>query len=100
MKFISTRGNKEIKNFKQVTLRGLATDGGLYVTKDWKIEKKNILKKNLSFEKIAFEVIKCFTGNSLKKKKLKEIISKSYEPFRHNEITPLKQLDKNNFLLE
>ena len=100
MKFISTRGNKEIKNFKQVTLRGLATDGGLYVPKDWKIEKKNILKKSLSFENIAFEVIKCFTGNSLKKKKLKEIISKSYEPFRHNEITPLKHLDKNNFLLE
>ena len=52
MKFISTRGNKEIKNFKQVTLRGLATDGGLYVPKDWKIEKKNILIKHLSLFEI------------------------------------------------
>ena len=63
MKFISTRGNKEIKNFKQVTLRGLATDGGLYVPKDWKIEKKNILKKNISFENITFKLIKCFKVN-------------------------------------
>ena len=33
MKYTSTREDKELLNFKQVTLKGLASDGGLYVQK-------------------------------------------------------------------
>ena len=36
MKYTSTREDKELLNFKQVTLKGLASDGGLYVPKNWK----------------------------------------------------------------
>ena len=71
MKFISTRGSKEVKSFKQVTLRGLASDGGLYVPQNWHINKKKLFNKNLSFHEVAYEVIKCFIGSSLSKKKLK-----------------------------
>ena len=36
MKYTSTREDKELLNFKQVTLKGLASDGGLYVPENWK----------------------------------------------------------------
>ena len=34
MKYTSTREDKELLSFKQVTLKGLASDGGLYVPKN------------------------------------------------------------------
>ena len=36
MKYTSTREDKGLQNFRQVTLKGLAADGGLYVPKNWK----------------------------------------------------------------
>lgn len=35
MKYISTRGSAPALDFEQVTLAGLADDGGLYVPESW-----------------------------------------------------------------
>ena len=35
MFYKSTRGSSEELSFKEVTLTGLASDGGLYVPRDW-----------------------------------------------------------------
>lgn len=98
MKYTSTRVDKNLLNFRQVTLKGLASDGGLYVPKNWK--KINIIESDFTFKQTAREVIKYFVGKSLNEKLLKKLIKKSYKNFRNKEITSLKQLDKNNFMLE
>ena len=100
MNYTSTREDKELLNFKQVTLKGLASDGGLYVPENWEQTKIKLSDNDISFEKTAFEIIKYFTGNSLDNQFLNKLIQRSYESFRDREITTLKKLDKNNFLLE
>jgi len=35
MRYISTRGAAPVLDFEQVTLAGLASDGGLYVPETW-----------------------------------------------------------------
>ncbi len=100
MNFISTRISKKIKNFKQVTLKGLAEDGGLYIPKTWNGVRTDLVNKELSFKDTAFEVINSFIGSTIEREHLKELIEKSYNSFRHKEITPLRKLDKKNYLLE
>ncbi len=100
MKYTSTREDKELLNFKQVTLKGLASDGGLYVPKNWKQPNLKFSNTDITFEKTAYEIIKYFVGKSLDNQLLKKLISRSYKSFRNKEITTLKQLDKNNYILE
>ena len=100
MKYISTRIDQELLGFKEVTLKGLAFDGGLYVPNTWKETNLNLVGKDYSFEKTAYETIKSFIGKDIEKDILKELIRKSYSTFRDKEITTLKSLDDRNFLLE
>ena len=100
MHFISTRNKSEKLSFKEVTLKGLAEDGGLYIPNRWPSFKTEKLNKNMSFEEIAFLLIKNFVGNSIKDEKLKFLINTSYSSFSNKEVTPIKKLDDNNFLLE
>ena len=65
MKYTSTRDDKELLNFKQVTLKGLASDGGLYVPENWENLNLKFVNTNITFEKTAYEIIKYFVGNSL-----------------------------------
>ena len=51
MKYTSTREDKELLNFKQVTLKGLASDGGLYVPKNWKQPNLKFSNTDFTFEK-------------------------------------------------
>ncbi len=100
MNFISTRTNKELQSFKQVTLKGLSSDGGLYIPEAWNNCRKDLACKELSFKETAYEVISSFTDNIINKKNLNYLIEKSYNTFRHEEITPILKLDNNNYLLE
>ena len=60
MKYTSTREDKELLNFKQVTLKGLASDGGLYVPESWKQFNPKLINQDITFEKTAYEIIKFF----------------------------------------
>ena len=100
MHFISTRNNSEALSFKEVTLKGLADDGGLYIPKQWPLINRDILDNNMNFKELAFLVIKSFIGNSIDDEKLKALINSSYSSFSNKEVTPIRKLDDNNFLLE
>ncbi len=100
MKFISTRKSRKKINFKEVTLKGLAEDGGLFVPNDWENIKKIKFSNTNTFQEVAFFVIKNFVGKTISNDRLKLLIKKSYNNFLHNEITPLKKLDNKNYLLE
>jgi threonine synthase len=86
-------------------LKGLASDGGLYVPEeipslpaDWESEWRN-----LSLEELAFQIFSLYISPSeIPPEDLKEIINRSYSTFRHPERTPLVELDlqKKLYLLE
>jgi threonine synthase len=42
MEYISTRGNAPVLDFEGATLAGLASDGGLYVPREWPRFSKEI----------------------------------------------------------
>ena len=100
MQFISTRNNNKAISFKEVTLRGLADDGGLYIPNQWPSINIEAFKDNMDFKELAFLIIKSFVGDSLEDKKLKSLVYNSYKSFSSKEITPIRKLDNNNYLLE
>ena len=100
MKFVSTRDNKKIISFKKASLEGLAQDGGLYLPNNWEIENLSYDKKNICFQDIAFQVIKNFVGKEISLPHLKSLINESYKNFSNKEITPLRKVENNHWILE
>ena len=93
MEYISTR-NKNLKyNFKDIFLRGLAPDGGLFIPKQIKIYNEAEIKKLsvLNYVELATEIIFNFCSSSLEKKNLKNLIKKSYKNFLSEEVIKIKK---------
>ena len=84
MEYISTRNNKNTFTFKDVFLKGLAPDGGLFIPKSLKKFTKDELKlfKNLSYQDLAKKIIFPFIGDFIPESELSDIIKKSYSVFR------------------
>jgi len=83
-------------------LTGLARDGGLYVPESWpQLSHDDIADlAGLSYEEVAFRVIKPFIGDTFSDEEFREILSKAYSSFKHEARCPLVQLGPNDFLLE
>ena len=94
MNYISTRNNQKNFTFKEVLLKGLADDGGLFVPKLIKQYKKEELEnlKNLSYNDLAAEIIYPFIGDFMSKDDLISMISKSYSNFRSNDVVKISDL--------
>lgn len=102
MEYISTRGSAKPLNFEQVTLAGLASDGGLYVPAKWpKFTEAQIADMaGLSYVEIAVRVMLPFVGDALSEEELCETCEQAYGRFAHSAVTPLAQLDGQHWLLE
>jgi len=94
MNYISTRNNQKNFTFKEVFLKGLADDGGLFVPKSVKQYKKEELDnfKSLSYNDLAAEIIYPFIGDFMSKDDLISMISKSYSNFRSNDVVKISNL--------
>ena len=94
MEYISTRNNKKIFTFRDIFLKGLAEDGGLFIPKSVKPfsnEEINNLK-NLSYNDLATEIIHPFIGDFMSKDDLISSISKSYSNFRAKNVVKINEL--------
>ena len=102
MLYHSTRGGAPVLNFRDVTMAGLASDGGLYVPQSWpQFSPADIAAmRDLSYQEIALRVMRPFVAGCLDDAVLKNLIAKAYAGFAHPEITPLRQLDEDHYLLE
>ena len=102
MQYISTRGAAPELNFEEAMLAGLARDGGLYVPKALpKFDSKFISSLgHLSYEEIAFKIMKPFVGEVFEEVEFKNIIHQSYSNFIHHSKAPLRQLSEKHYLLE
>ena len=94
MNYISIRNNQKNFTFKDVFLKGLADDGGLFVPKSIKQFQKEELDnlKNLSYNDLAAEIIYPFIGDFMSKDDLISLISKSYSNFRSNDVVKISNL--------
>lgn len=102
MDYISTRGQAPALDFEQVTLAGLANDGGLYVPRSWpRFSEAEIAgMSGLTYVELAVKVMKPFIGDCLTDEELGELCQQAYGGFAHQAVTPLKQLDARMWLLE
>jgi len=100
MEYISTRNKKKKFTFKDVFLKGLAPDGGLFVPK--KIlpftNKKLKILENLSYNDMAQKIIMFFCNEEFQDNEVKEIINNSYKKFRTKNIVKIKKIDELNLL--
>jgi threonine synthase len=102
MKYISTRGSAPILNFEEVTLAGLARDGGLYVPDTIPQFSADDFRslRTLSYAETAVRVLLPFVGASISESDLRALVNKAYEGFGHAATAPLVQLDARHWLLE
>ena len=94
MNYISTRNNQKNFTFRDVFLKGLADDGGLFVPQSIKKFKKEELDnlKNLCYNDLAVEIIYPFIGDFMSKDNLISMISKSYTNFRSKDVVKISDL--------
>jgi len=102
LRYVSTRGSAPVLEFEDAVLAGLAVDGGLYVPESWPHFSISQIQamRGLTYSELAQQIIMPFVGSSIKDDIIKTIIEESYNGFSHPEVAPVKQLDKNQFLLE
>ena len=100
MEYISTRNSQKKFSFKDVFLKGLAPDGGLFVPeKILSMTSQELNKfKNLSYEELAVKIILKFCYNEFNEKEVKDLVRSSYKNFRVNDVVTIKKLGKINLL--
>ncbi|HEX2117343.1 MAG TPA: threonine synthase [Alphaproteobacteria bacterium] len=102
MRYVSTRGEAPPLGFVDVTLAGLARDGGLYVPESWpRLEARSIESfAGRAYAEVAVEVIRPFVGDAIPEHDLARMAREAYGNFRHPAVTPLTQYGVNDFMLE
>ncbi|KAK5165375.1 threonine synthase [Saxophila tyrrhenica] len=106
-RYLSTRGGSYDFSFESVVLKGLASDGGLFIPEeipalpsDWQTRWRD-----LSFQDLAYEIFSLYISEEeIPSQDLKSIVERSYGKFRAKDVTPLKRLNggegKELWLLE
>jgi threonine synthase len=102
VRYISTRGEAPALGFIDVTLAGLARDGGLYVPDAWpQLEAATIAGfAGRPYAEVACEILALFAGDTIERSEIARMTREAYDGFRHPAVTPLVQLAPNTFVLE
>ncbi|MFT3966993.1 MAG: threonine synthase [Sphingobium sp.] len=102
MHYVSTRGSAPALDFENVTLAGLAKDGGLYLPDAWpSFSREEIAAlRGLSYVETAVRVMTPFVADALTGEELRDLCTQAYGRFSHQAVTPLVQLDHQHWLLE
>lgn len=102
MDYQSTRGGAPTLGFRDVTLAGLASDGGLYLPVEWPQMTADEIAAlaGLSYAETAVRVMAPFVGDAMDEAELRALCDAAYGRFSHAAVTPLVQLDGQHWLLE
>jgi len=100
MEYISTRNSSKTFKFKEVFIKGLADDGGLFIPQTLnKYSKEEINSfKNLSYIDLAKKIIFPFIGDFMNENELSKIIEKSYSVFREKNVVKLIKVGDRSIL--
>tara|TARA_Y100000590_G_scaffold468030_1_gene649072 strand:- start:434 stop:1813 length:1380 start_codon:yes stop_codon:yes gene_type:complete len=100
MEYISTRNSEKKFSFREVFLKGLAPDGGLFVPKNLPVftsrELENLEK--LSYVDLATKIIFKFCSSEFSENKIKNLIENSYKEFRTKDVVKVKKTENLNLL--
>src|SRR4051794_7684636 len=102
MRYTSTRGKVKELGFIDTVLMGLAEDGGLLIPEkipQIPAEKLQAMSQ-LTYQELAYEIISYYVEGEISETELKELIAKSYGTFRDPEVTPVKKLKEDMYVLE
>ncbi len=102
MSYISTRGTAPVLGFGEAMMTGLARDGGLYVPQTVPVlpQAEIAALAGLSYEEVAFRVMRPYIGGFFGDDEFRGLIDKAYQGFHHSARAPMVQLGANHFLLE
>ncbi|QNH76839.1 threonine synthase [Pseudomonas protegens] len=102
MRYVSTRSAAEQVDFVTVVLSGVAADGGLYVPQRLPCFSPQEIANwsTLDYPELAFRVLSPFVGDSLPEADFKALLHRAYSGFGHRAVAPLRQIDRNEWLLE
>jgi len=100
MEYISTRNTQKKFSFKDVFLKGLAPDGGLFIPNIIPFYTLNELEKfrNLTYKELATKIIFKFCNNEFSEQEIKDLVNDSYKNFRIDDVVKVRKLGKLNLL--
>ena len=100
MNYISTRNSSNSFKFKDVFIKGLADDGGLYIPKSLhKYSQKDLNSfEGLQYTELAKKIIYPFLGDFISENDLSNIIDKSYSVFRKKNVVELNKVGDRSVL--
>src|SRR6056300_1936380 len=100
MRYVSTRNNNQDYSFREVFLKGLADDGGLFVPKSlFRFNEKELSSlKKLNYQDLAKKIIQPFVTDFITENDLSQIIDKSYSVFRKKNVVDLIEIENKKIL--
>ena len=100
MNYVSTRNSTNNFKFKDVFIKGLADDGGLFIPKSLhKYNQNDLIElKNLEYNELAQKIIYPFIGDFMSENDLGKIIDKSYSVFRKKNVVDLVKIGDRSVL--
>lgn len=103
--YLSTRGGSTSFSFRAAVLKGLASDGGLFIPHSIPHVLPDVLEswEHLSFQQLALQILSLYvSADEIPREDLMELIERSYSTFRADEVTPLIELvpSEKLYLLE
>jgi threonine synthase len=102
VRYVSTRGEAPPLGFMDVTLAGLARDGGLFVPEIWPQLAPAAIAAlaGRPYAEVAVEVMRPFVGDAISQAELSRLAREAYGTFRHPAVAPIAQFGASTFLLE
>lgn len=102
MEFISTRGKVEKIGFLDAVLMGLADDGGLLIPSTIPQLSPSRLEElgKISYQELAYEIFSLYIGDEIPQEDLKQLIHDSYATFRDPNVTPVRKISDDLYILE
>lgn len=96
MRYVSTRGHADRKQFCEILLEGLAPDGGLYLPEQYpQVDTATLARwRQLPYAELAFEILSLYIDD-IPAADLNALCAKTYtrEVFGTDAIVPLRQLE-------
>ncbi|MEG0732329.1 MAG: threonine synthase [Vagococcus sp.] len=99
MMYQSTRNKEEQVTASQAILKGLASDGGLFVPVDIpKVDIKEVGFFNQTYQELAYKIMQPFLSD-FTEEELKECINRAYDDkFTNEKIAPLRKVGEDYYL--
>ncbi|MBU1348018.1 MAG: threonine synthase [Alphaproteobacteria bacterium] len=98
--YISTRGDTAPTDFAEALLRGMAPDGGLYMPGAWPTLEPQAWAPGRGYSAMAVDAMSPFIGDALPAGALKRALDRLTAGFIPPEVTPLRRLEDDLYMLE